>query len=164
MRALGLAALLIGCSPPGIVDPPDVADADCTVGCASPARDDGSAAPTASEYQALVDQWLQEPIDAPTLPLETLLFHGPHTVRAIEALPLPADRRAFLLHELARDRAAVEVRLVDAAGVVRAHLDANGLALGEGTHLHMHDTGTLGAIEMSGRVRRVGLGHLWSRW
>jgi len=167
---LGLL-LLAGCeataSVPADDAPVDAVDEDCKTSCSKPAPGEGPRPPSADEFAALVNDWLGEPMDAASLPLETLLYHGVHSRHLLDELPddaLPADRRAFLLSELGRGHAAIEVRLIDEAGTVRGHLEASGLEFGVPTHLHMHDTGSLGDVELSGRVRRVGLHHLWSRW
>lgn len=169
MKRLLAIALLAGCAGAPVEEP--VADAlveaedeECATDCSD---DEGPPHIAAAKVATLVAEWMQQPMRDPSLPLETLLFHGHHTTRGLELLDddaLPKDRRDYLLSELNRDRAAIEVRLVDESGAVRATLDADGLALGIGSHIHMHDTGSLGDIEMSGRVRRVGLHHLWSRW
>ena len=173
LRATTLAGLLAlsGCAAAPNSDlaelPAGVEEEDCTTGCGATVHEEGPPPPTSAEVAALVAQWLEEPMDAPSLPLETLLYHGPHTRQGLVVLTddaLPPERRSYLLGQLERSRAAIEVRLIDASGAVRGHLDADGLTLGEGTHLHLHDTASLGEVELSGRVRRVGLHHLWSRW
>mgnify|MGYP007063757813 CR=1 FL=1 len=178
MRACAQAALglllLVGCTAtaavPGVAPgeaPADAEDEDCRSACERPAVDEGPSPPTAAEFAALVSDWLAEPVDAPSLPLETLLYHGEHSRRLLARLPREAlsdERRSFLLYELDRGRAAIEVRLVDESGAVRGELQASGLQLGVPSHQHLHATGSLGDVELSGRVRRVGLHHLWSRW
>lgn len=169
MRRLLVVALLAGCTSPPAEDAHEhalieVQDEDCTTDCAGPAPEEGPPAPSAEEYAKLFHDWTERPMREASLPLETLLYHGPSTRHALHAADLSPERRQYLESELARNRGAIEVRLVDESGAVRAHLDADGLTLGTGTHLHLHDSGSLGDIELSGRVRRVGLHHLWSRW
>ena len=140
---------------------------DCAATSTQPGPSEGPPPPTAEEFARLLNEWLAEPIAAPSLPLETLLYHGAHTRALLGTLPsetLPTDRQAFLDAELERSRAAIEVRLVDEAGNLRGQLESTGIALGVPSHLHMQGTGNLGPVELSGRVRRVGLHHLWSRW
>lgn len=66
--------------------------------------------------------------------------------------------------ELSRDVVRVEMRLVDDAGNVRGELSHRMVPLSQKQHLTFAETGTLGAFLTAGRVKRVGLGHLWSRW
>lgn len=134
----------------------------CVTSCARP--ETGGEELSQAAFDRHLAAWLAEPIDAPTLPLETLLFHGDRSRELLASARVPTERRAFLEAELGRNRAAIEMRLVDDTGEVRAVLADSGLGLGEGRHVQMSATGSLGAVEVSGRVKRVGLDHLWSRW
>ncbi|MEE2828783.1 MAG: hypothetical protein VX498_06325 [Myxococcota bacterium] len=166
--------LLVGCEATAAVSgpPPDVAgedsdDVECLTACARPAPKEGPAPPTPAEFAKLVDAWLDQPMDAPSLPLETLLYHGEWSRRLMAGLSdeaLPTERRTYLLSELGRSRASIELRLVAEDGELRGELNASGLELGLPSHQHLEGTGSLGDVELSGRVRRVGLHHLWSRW
>ncbi|MCP4872087.1 MAG: hypothetical protein GY898_25560 [Proteobacteria bacterium] len=147
----------------GLVEPvADPAVERCKTSCAF--DDPNGERLTHEEFDGLITDWLAEPIDAPSLPLETLLFHGERTRELMAASTLPADWRAFLETELAWNTAAIEMRLIDDDGRVRAVLADAGFALGKGRHTEMTATGDLGHVEVSGRVKRVGLDHLWSRW
>jgi hypothetical protein len=160
--AAGMVPMLGGAvEPVSDVEPVPGGEA-CTTSCARP--EPGGDELTEAEFGALLAGWLAEPIDAPTLPLETLLFHGERTRGRLAGAVMSPERRAFLNAELDRNRAAVEMRLVDDAGVVRGVFTDSGLVLGEGCHGLMTGTGSLGAVQVSGRVKRVGLDHLWSRW
>jgi hypothetical protein len=55
------------------------------------------------------------------------------------------------------------MRLVDGQGVERGTLSAL-VPLVEKQHLVFAGTGSLGHLETGGKVKRVGLDHLWSRW
>lgn len=105
--------------------------------------------------------------EEPGLALETLLFHGRHTREQLDRLgygPLDEAHRAVLDRELARDAVVVEMRLLDEDGAVRALLPATEIPLVEKQHLALEGTGSLGQLITGGKVKRVGLAHLWTRW
>ena len=140
---------------------------DCASSCTQPAKVDGRGVPTQPEFLGLLADWSAEPIDSPSLALETLLFHGQASRQMLLQLPpetLSETRREFLLTELARNHAAIELRIIDEEGLVRGELRADQLGLNDPAHRHLSGTGSLGEVELSGRVRRVGLQHIWSRW
>jgi hypothetical protein len=70
----------------------------------------------------------------------------------------------FLVHELSRNQVDIEMRLVDEVGEVRGELDSRPFFLKEKQHLTFSHTQSLGWFETGGKVKRVGLSHLWSRW
>ncbi len=142
-------------------------DPDCGSSCARPDTSDHDTPPSADEFIQLLADWSKETLSSPSLALETLLFHAEHSLAFLDRLApdvLPPQRLEFLRSELLRNRAQIELRIVDEEGVLRGELSAEDLALGQPTHRHLTGTGDLGAIELSGQVRRVGLDHLWSRW
>ena len=119
------------------------------------------------EFDRLIAAWATEEVGAPTLALETLLFHGDRS-RALLATVGPAQlddaHRAFLERELDRTQVTVDMRLVDATGAVRGTAGGEDIPLVEGRRLAFEGTGELGFLVTGGKVKRVGLGHLWSRW
>jgi len=128
---------------------------------------DGPKGQTEAEFRSTVQAWLKEPVAAASLPLETLLFYGDTTrdyLNGLDGLALSTARRAFLMTELARDQVAVEMRVVDDQGRIRGTMQASDVPFGKKQHLRFKGTGTLGHLETGGRVKRVGLAHLWSRW
>ena len=135
------------------------------VGCAvDTAKTDGL---SAVEFDRWIARFAGEPADRTSLAFETLLFHGERTRAWIEVRgtgDLDESRRRALLRELARDRAAVSFRIVDEHGVERSRLDDRVVVLGKKAHLHCDQTGSLQAHEYGGRVQRVGLAHLWTRF
>jgi hypothetical protein len=138
-------------------------------GCASSCGLDAAPAPpmTRDQVEALLATWADEPVGEPTLALETLLFHGPETLAWLHTLgtdSLDHAHVAFLETELARDSVTVEMRVVDDLGRERGTLFASSVGLAEKQHLTFQGTGSLGHLETGGKVKRVGLGHLWSRW
>ena len=119
---------------------------------------------TETELAELLAAWSQEAMRAPTLALETLLFHGDSTLTLLDGQDLPPERRSFLEHELSRDQAILEMRLVDDTGATRGELKPTMVDLSEKQHLSFQGTGSLGSLVTGGKVKRVGLNHLWSRW
>ena len=120
-----------------------------------------------SEFRSTLSDWLSQEEQAASLPLETLLYYSGstlHFLASLEELSLSADRRRFLKNELARTKVTMEMRLVADSGDVRGTVLAADVPLGEKQHLRFQATGSLGHLESGGRVRRVGLNHIWSRW
>ena len=113
LKSLALALSLFSL-PAGAVEP--ATGGGCSDACSV---DDGPAAFSAQAFRDTLAAWVDEPMDAPSLPLETLLFYG-HTAAdylgSLDELPLDEARRTFLTRELARTRVQVEMRLVDAGG------------------------------------------------
>ena len=138
-------------------------------GCASSCALDAAPAPpmTRELVENLLATWSEEPLGASTLALETLLFHRPETqawLHTLDGGPLDEEHRRYLQHQLSRDTVHVEMRVVDAQGRERGTLVASSVGLAEKQHLVFEGTGSLGHLETGGKVKRVGLGHLWSRW
>ena len=128
---------------------------------------DGPKGQAEADFRKTVEAWKVEPMASASLPLETLLFYGGTTrdyLNGLEGLSLSTERRAFLLTELERDQVAIEMRVVDDQGRIRGTMQASDVPFGEKQHLRFKGTGTLGHLETGGRVKRVGLAHLWSRW
>jgi len=128
--------------------------------------DDSHDSISEEEFVVLLDQWASEPLGASTLALDTLLFDSARSAALLEAHGdrLTAERRQWLADELARSEVVVEMRLVDEHGDVRGGLASSDFPLREKQHLPFADTGSLGWLETGGKVKRVGLAHLWSRW
>lgn len=172
MRAL-LLALLVGCGgeaeelPPAIVTyangQTQVVEA-CAKGCSAPTPDETH---PLSEDEALahLDGMAAAPLGAVTEDLETLLFHRDVTLQTLLDHPgrLPVDHERFLREELARTRVEVAFRLVSDTGEILGH-SVRTSPLKEKQHIILEDTGPLKHIEISGKTKRVGLHHLWSRW
>jgi len=173
--AIGVGiALCIGCAPP---QKPHRADTDlqqtplseelapirCHGGC--------SVKPPQSkpdeEIAALLHEVAGEPYGKASKALETLLFHADSTRNYLAHHAgeiLDAKREAFVLRELHRTYAIVEMRMVDEHGVVRAELAASRVPFGKKQHLVFSDYDRLQPFEASGTVVRVGLGHIWTRY
>ncbi len=139
---------------------------DCGGSCALPGPPAAGEGLGEREFLDLLAQWSAEPLGEPTLSLETLLFHGPDTAALLALHPdqLSPEREVFLRDELARSTVRVAMRLVDEDGAIRGTLDSGDFPLKAKQHLAFADTGSLGWLETGGKVKRVGLGHLWSRW
>jgi hypothetical protein len=178
MRRLSLTSLWIGALlllptnlayPTSAAQPQRSADAsaDCGTSCARPEASEHDSPPSPEEFIQLLEDWSAEALASPSLALETLLFHNDHSLTLLDQLPLGVlapERHEFLRSELRRNRAKIDIRIVDDEGRLRGGLSASDLALGQPTHRHLSGTGDLGKIELSGQVRRVGLDHIWSRW
>lgn len=169
-----LAVGLVGCSVAPVVpihevtsthsEGGPVAPADCAKGCSGPTPDDTH--PLSDEAAlAHFQGYAGQPVQAPSDDLETLLFHRDVSIALLDTLPdlLPTAHEAFLREQLARTRVEVAFRLVDEAGVVHGEAVRIG-ALKEKQHVVLAGTGSLKHIEVSGKTKRVGLHHLWSRW
>lgn len=167
-------ALLLACANPvepavaaATPEPPASMDgADCRTSCSlgDHVEDDGL---DAGQIGALFELWNEQTVGEATIELETLLFYSDDVqahVRQVGAPELDASHLAFLQRELSRDRVTMEMRLLDDAGQVRGTLTANDVPLREKQHIRFTGTGSLGHLETGGKVKRVGLGHLWSRW
>ncbi len=106
------------------------------------------------------------PIGEPLLATETLLFHfdeaRDYLVRK-GAAPLDADHEAWLRRELARDQVEIGLRLVAEDGTVLGWRD-DVIPLKEKQHLLLRDMGPLGRADINGKVKRVGVKHLWARF
>ncbi|HJN76049.1 MAG TPA: hypothetical protein QGF58_19110 [Myxococcota bacterium] len=118
------------------------------------------------EIEVLLQDWALQPIGEPTIELETLLFyfHDTEDWLADNVAPVDYAHLAFIERELARDHVTVEMRLLDEDGEVRGTLPPTDIPLKEKQHIVFDGTGSLGHLETGGKVKRVGLDHLWSRW
>ncbi|MCP4804601.1 MAG: hypothetical protein GY913_07210 [Proteobacteria bacterium] len=148
-------------APSGSVDP-----ADCKTTCSlgDHVEDDHL---DHGQIGALFEMWNEQPVGEPTIELETLLFYAPDVLEHLAERGSPeldTVHQAFLTRELARDRATMEMRLLAEDGTVRGTLVARDIPLKEKQHITFEGTGSLGHLETGGKVKRVGLDHLWSRW
>ncbi len=169
MRWLLLAAM--GCGTPERttvwIEYPDgrVEEAtDCAKGCSGPTPDDTDPL-SEEEVLALLTRYAKAPVGAPGEALDTLLFYRRSTLRALERHGdlLDPNHRAFLQRELMRNRVEVAFRLVDEHGQVVGRASRVS-PLKEKQHIVLEGKPGLQHIEISGKTKRVGLHHLWSRW
>ena len=145
---------------------PSVAYPDCAGSCSLSSRHQDSEELSEADFLAWLMQWSEEPVGEPTLALETLLFHG---ARSESLLARHGDRlderhRAFLTQELSRTTVRMSMRLRDEGGVIRGSLETGSFSLRDKQHRVFEGTGSLGWLETGGKIKRVGLAHLWSRW
>ncbi len=136
-----------------------------SVGCSSTCETDVQ--PIREEdWLVALDAWRSQPLGLASIELETLLFYGKESKNwlPVYGKELPVAHRRYLEKELARDQVAVEMRLIDENGEIRGTLAPPAFHLKEKQHLPFSETGTLGFFEASGKVKRVGVSHLWSRW
>ena len=118
------------------------------------------------EWLAALDAWREQPIGEVGIELETLLFHAKESKNWLPVYggELPVEHRIYLEKELARNQVDMEMRLIDENGDVRGILASSSFPFKEKQHLPFSGTGSLGYLETSGKVKRVGVSHLWSRW
>jgi hypothetical protein len=165
---LGCATNAAEVAPTELVEPVEqaVAYPDCAGSCALSGSHGETEEISESAFLGWLTQWAEEPIGEPTLALETILFHGHRSEALLEkhGQRLDPEHREYLTRELSRHTVRMSMRLVDENGVVRGTLDSDGFPLKEKQHLSFADTGSLGWLETGGKIKRVGLGHLWSRW
>ncbi|MCA9571548.1 MAG: hypothetical protein KC656_27105 [Myxococcales bacterium] len=169
-----LLPLLVGCAltgpddlPPATVtfaDGRTVDAADCAKGCSGPTPDDLHPL----EHDAAIAHlraWQEQPVGEATEDLETLLFHRKVALEVLDQHGdvLDTAHADFLRAELSRNRVEVAFRLVDDDGVVLGE-SARTSPLKEKQHIVLEQTGSLKHIVISGKTKRVGLHHLWSRW
>lgn len=136
----------------------------CSSGCAAPTADE-LVDFTDAEISSLIAEVGREPLGAASLAAETLLFHGADTVDYLErhpALPLDPARKAWLQAELARDSVKVNFRLVSFEGEVLGAIDPT-VPLVTKQHLRL-EAGDFGRVSINGKVKRVGVDHLWARF
>ena len=118
------------------------------------------------EWLENLETWSKEPIGEGTLALETLLFYAD---QSLSLLPLYEDKvdtyhLDFLYTELHRDQVYIEMRIIDENNEMRAKMESGDFTLRDKQHLPFEETKTLGWLQTAGKVKRVGLAHLWSRW
>ena len=118
------------------------------------------------DWLSALDVWSTQEIGASTKELDTLLFYAKDSLAWLPVFGSELDdvHYAFLDSELRRNSVEIEMRLIDEFGTVRGVLDSPPFHLKEKQHFVLTKTKTLGWLETGGKVKRVGLAHLWSRW
>jgi hypothetical protein len=121
---------------------------------------------TQEDWLISLDTWAQQEIGISTPELDTLLFYAKDSLSWLPVFGTELDdmHYSFLEHELRRDLVDIEMRLVDEFGNIRGVLDSEAFPLKEKQHLAFVQTKSLGWLETGGKIKRVGLAHLWSRW
>ena len=116
-----------------------------------------------TEWLAHLETWSKDPVGEPTLALETLLFYAEQSLALLPQYENKLDEYhlEFLYKELHRDQVYIEMRIVDENNIVRAKMESGDFTLREKQHLPFKQTNTLGWLETAGKVKRVGLSHLW---
>lgn len=159
-------AVAIAPSRPGVPPRPEGSPESCSSGCGSEPASIANA-PAAEELAELLAAHASEPLGEATPALEALLFHAEATRAHLEtrgAGGLDASRLVLLERELARTEVVFEARIVDAEGVERVRLEPSRIPLGVKQHLHADEVVRFQPPVIAGRVERVGLHHLWTRW
>lgn len=141
---------------------PHAAAVPCSTGCsgASPADEPLGDA----QITELLADMAQHPVGAPEIAAETLLFHGVEVLDFLDRTkPAATEHLDWLRHELSRDRVEVGMRLVSDDGEVLGWRD-DVVDLATKYHLLLQGTGALGRADVNGKVKRVGVKHLWARY
>ena len=118
------------------------------------------------DWLKTLDVWAAQEVGISTKELDTLLFYAKDSLAWLSVFGSELDdmHYTFLESELRRNLVDIEMRLVDELGTVRGVLDSSPFRLKEKQHLVFSKTKSLGWLETGGKVKRVGLAHLWSRW
>jgi hypothetical protein len=171
-----MTLLLLACNTPAALDSVEAAPvgvtaqattaADCKTSCSLGDQAEDMHL-TAGELQVLLEDWNTQVPGDPTIELETLLFYFQDTQHYLDEhgdVGLDLQHAEFLRRELARDTVIMEMRLVDAEGTIRGRIPPTEIPLKTKQHITFEGTGSLKHLETGGKVKRVGLAHLWSRW
>ncbi len=137
----------------------------CGRGCNAPTADEVELL-SEQAFRAALEEIAAHPVGAETLGLDTLLFHFeqvPELFARYGDAPLTPAHRAWVRRELSRQTVRVGFRLVADDGAILGEV-ARTIPLKTKQHLVLEGTGALGRVEVSGKTKRVGLHHLWSRW
>lgn len=135
----------------------------CSSGCA--ASNHPTDKLTRARFQSLLRRFADEPPDASSRALETLLFFGRQSLAMLESCgkgPLNEQRAGILRDELARTHALISFRVVDEHGEVRCWMPPTRVPL-DRRHVFTMEVKNLPPLVTSGTVKRVGLHHLWTR-
>ena len=118
------------------------------------------------EWLMALDTWSKQEVGVSTKALDTLLFYANDTKNWLPVFgsDLDDEHYFFLFAEIQRNLVDIEMRVVDENGAVRGLLESNPFHLKKKQHIAFSSTGSLGWLETGGKVKRVGLSHLWSRW
>ncbi len=135
----------------------------CASGCAASRHPTDTL--TQDRFHALLLEYADEPLGEAGPGQDALLYYGRQAARLLAsdgAGRLDPIRTAVLKHELGRDHAEIEVRVVDALERVRASLPPTDVPL-DRRHEFELDTYELQPMIASGTVKRVGRDFLWTR-
>lgn len=138
---------------------------DCETGCGS-----GSAVKMDVSDEALrgfLHRYAKEPMKSGSKGLESLLFYGEKTedfLRREAPTELDAKRLAFLRRELARKHVWLQIRIVDRKGKLRVVVKPKLVHITHHFHLHADKIDRIQAPSFGGKVKRVGLHHIWVRF
>lgn len=135
----------------------------CASGCAASRHPTETL--TRDRFHHLLLEYADEPIADAGPAQDALLYYGRQAAQLLaseESGWLDPLRAAVLKHELARDHAEIEIRVVDALERVRASLPATSVPL-DRRHEFELDTQQLQPMIASGTVKRVGRDFLWTR-
>ncbi|MDA1050064.1 MAG: hypothetical protein O3C40_06240 [Planctomycetota bacterium] len=135
----------------------------CASGCAASRHPTDTL--TQDRFNGLLLEYADEPIDDAGPAQDALMYYGRQAVQLLATEGpgrLDPVRAAVLKHELGRDHAEIEIRVVDALDRVRASLPPTNVPL-DRRHEFELDTHQLQPMIASGTVKRVGRDYLWTR-
>ncbi|MEO8498494.1 MAG: hypothetical protein ABI614_25805 [Planctomycetota bacterium] len=135
----------------------------CASGCAASRHPTETL--TRERFNGLLLEYADEPLGDAGPAQDALLYFGRQAAQLLATERpgrLDPVRAAVLKHELARDHAQIEIRVVDALDRVRASLPGTDVPL-DRRHEFELDTYELQPMIASGTVKRVGRDFLWTR-
>lgn len=138
-------------------------DKDCETGCA--ATPSTEPAMTQKRLQQLLQAYASEPLKPGSKALEVLLFHGYHLggmMPTKRPFPLSKKHWSFLQKELKKTHARLSFRIVDEFGVKRISFDQK-IKIGGHFHVEAKVHKNIQRPGFGGKIKRVGLNHLWVR-
>ena len=137
---------------------------DCSSGCYL--DDDTPLAINESVWLQHLRLWAQQPVGTSTTDLDTLLFYREQSLSLLPSYQqeLKAEHLAYLQAQLLYNSASIEMQITDETGRLRGSLASANFTLRKKQHFQFSDTKNLGQVITAGRVQRVGLHHVWSRW
>lgn len=149
---------------PSEVAKDDGKDSDCDTGCTSKDKDDGTY--TLEKYHSLLAKYAKEPLKDGSKALEYMLFYGKKTKSYLKKYPpkdLNKGHLSFLEKQLSRSKAYISLRLVDEKGVIRASFTRKMAEVGGHFSVKADKIERVQRPSFSGKVKRVGLHHIWVR-
>ena len=138
---------------------------DCDTGC-------GAVKPstipklTRQMYDTYMAKYAKEALVAGSPGLEGLLFYGYKTRKWLEKTPpkrLSAERLAFLKQELSRDHVRIGLRIVNKKGENRVYIAPKRVPIHGHYTLYADKHPGIPQPSFGGKLKRVGLYHIWVR-
>ncbi len=135
----------------------------CASGCAASRHPTDSLTP--AHFTELLREYAAEPLGTVGSAQDALLYYGRQTSAMLASQDTHAIdpiRLVTLKNQLAFNHAAIEIRVVDSTGQIRAALPSTQVPL-DRRHEFELDTHDLQPMIASGTVKRVGRDYVWTR-